>query len=461
MDNHTFGASFSGLGLLAYGSVVPQSWNVVQTAGDTTHWVLPPMGVAEGVNAITPKPTAVGAKASLNSTTYTFTVQALNSSGLVYDSATLTIKILAGAVNFGTYDSPNTLLTSMTNVPDTILLSTGADRTTSGLFFIGFNFSHTVTFRNADNSRPAGIAYINLNQCNNWLISGVMFTGDLINNYAGIIGYIASTNVYAVNVTAFFTETTQRTSAAIQFGGCVNCGVTDYYAFKVSGGVVDNYSAYNANISVTRFKLRQFSNNAIFLGNAVNMTFTDCVTMAPMRINGFHLGMYNMNRPYVQVLLLIFITDHIQCADGNSPQNLKIIRHQQYNAEGTGEAQGFFSGSYAQFIGFIDDGSGNGTYTGNPGKILTLSTAKGGYTFYGASWIIGDHFPAVRTASRPPGNTALGQYALALDTPISAPPGNVTNAPFSNLVISGLVYTGNAGNYHLCLCRFLHTDLKT
>ena len=296
MDNHTFGASFSGLGLLAYGSVVPQSWNVVQTAGDTTHWVLPPMGVAEGVNAITPEPSAVGAKASLNSTTYAFTVQALNSSGLVYDSATLTIKILASAVNFGTYDSANSLLTSMTNVPDTILLSTGADRTASGIFFIGFNFSHTVTFRNADNSRPAGIAYINLKGCNNWLISGVMFTGDLINNYAGIIGYIASTNVYASNVTAFFTETTQGMSAAIQFGGCVNCGVTDYYAFRVSSGVVDNYASYNANITVTRFKVRQFSDNAIYLGNAVNMTFTDCATMAPMRMNGFHLGMNNMHR---------------------------------------------------------------------------------------------------------------------------------------------------------------------
>jgi hypothetical protein len=246
--------------------------------------------VPEGTSAITPVPSTAGVTDQLNNGPYTFLVQAYNSSGLLYDSATITIKIQAGAINYGTYDTLNYKV--VPSQVSSILLSTGADRTISGLFFVSYNFSQTVTFQNADNSKPGGLAYINCRSCNNWLISGVMFTGNLTagTNYGGIIGFISSTNMFASNVTAYFSTSTQAGAAAFQLSGCVNCGVDDFYAFGVSTGVDDNGETYNANITISRFKLRQFSDNAFFIGNSVNMTISDCVTMAPMRTTGFHLG---------------------------------------------------------------------------------------------------------------------------------------------------------------------------
>jgi hypothetical protein len=120
-----------------------------------------------------------------------------------------------------------------------------------------------------------------------------------------------------------------------------------------------------------------------------------------------------------------------------------VIRHQQYKAEATGGAQGFFCGGSLIGHGFIDDGSGNGTYKGKAGRILTLTSLSGRLSPY--TWLIGDNFPTVQALTTLPTN---GQVPLDLATPIAAPPGNVTNAPFTNLQINGYVYAGNAGNVY-------------
>lgn len=129
----------------------------------------------------------------------------------------------------------------------------------------------------------------------------------------------------------------------------------------------------------------------------------------------------------------------MQISDRNSPQNFKVIRLQQYVAEGTGGAQGFFCGGSVSDTGFIDDGSGNGTYTGKPGKILTTKNTG---SFYPYSWLLGDNFPVVQALAAPNANH---QAPLDLATPIAIPNGNVSSAPFTNFQLNGYAYVGNLG----------------
>lgn len=442
-DVFIYAASYKGLGLLPNGTTVPAFWRVSPLANTSAvaHWVVPSGLVPEGVNATTPTPSKNGSALGLNAGPYVFLVEAFNTlDGNATSSAYLTIVIQPGAVSVGTYDTMNNILgkgvTPQTFAGDTILLSTGINRADFNYSrangFFQFNFPHNVTIRNADPDRPGGISTLGFNNCSNIIINGLLFTGDLGNVNApyffNVIGFGGGSNnmiVMSSNIT--FNGDTCGGGSAIVFGGCTNCAAIDVNAFGVSSGIVDDQNTRNTNILVSRFRIRQYYNNAFFIGNSDGMTVSDCVTMAAMRLTAFHI-------------------DNIQFADGAAPQNFKLLRHQLIQAEGNAAAQGLFAGTPGLYYGFIDDNSSYPDYSGKVGKTLTITNVFINKPLVPFTRLAGDQFSGlVQVITAPPGDT-LGQYQLDITTPMKAPPGNISTAPFTNFEVNGWVYVGYNGN---------------
>ena len=209
--------------------------------------------------------------------------------GNATSSATLTIVIQLGAVSVGTYDNLNKIfwtgkITPQTFLGDTILLSTGINRADFNLSMGNgmntCNFAHNVTITHADPSRPGGISYFNFGSCTNMTVYGISFTGDLGNingaNYINVVQFAGCSNVNIIKCNMTFNPQTCEQGGAVIFSGCINCAAIDVYAFGVNSGVADNQEDNNVNILVSRFRLRQFYNNAFFIGNSDGMTIIDC-----------------------------------------------------------------------------------------------------------------------------------------------------------------------------------------
>ena len=354
-------------------------------------------------------------------------------------SSVMTIEIQADAANLGTYDNLGGLLGSYSSPSwpgNYLLLSTGIDKSninTTRNQLGNCNFTHNVTFTHADPTRPGGICNIFLSSCANVIVTNIAFTGNLGNGlnspwYDSVVELSGSVNMTVVNVTATFNGQTGGGGCVVLISGCINCAVLDVTAFGVSSGICDNAETNNVNIQITRFRMREFNNNAYFIGNSINMTITDCVTLAAMRESTIHI-------------------DNFQVADGASPQNLKVIRHQMYIAEGdSGAAQGFFGGTAGIYYGFIDDGSKYPNPSGVAGKVLSITNTFVPKALTPWTRLVGTNFNMVQVISVPGGGVLVGKYQLNIPTNMVAASGNISTAPFTNLVINGWAYAGGAGN---------------
>jgi len=136
--------------------------------------------------------------------------------------------------------------------------------------------------------------------------------------------------------------------------------------------------------------------------------------------------------------------DNFQVADGAAPQSLKVIRHQAYMAEGNAGAQGFFGGGNGWYIGYIDNNSTFGSYSGQPGNVLTITEAVVAKYLVPTTRLVGDNFNGMVQVIKSP-SSIVGQYLLSASN-VKVPLGNISTAPFNNLTISGWCYNGYAGN---------------
>ena len=443
-----YAAPYSGLGLLPLDTPVPAFWRITPLAPNNSaaysHWTVPSGFVPEGVNATTPVPSVNGSTNQLNAGPYKFLVEAFDEpDGAATSSSVITITIQPGAASIGTSDLFGGYLgryNGQTFPGSFILFSTGIDRANGSTLAGGRNqfsvcdFAHNVTFTHADPSRPGGICYIILigypSACSNVIVSGISFTGDLGDSVTGSLWSmitLSGANMTAINCNMTFNPDTCGQGAAVAFGGCISCAAIGINALGVGSGIVDNGETQNVDIQVTRFRVRQFYNNAWFVGNSNYLTMTDCVSVAPQRFTTDHV-------------------DNFQICDGCSPQNMKVIRYQMYLAEGNVASQGFFSGAIYDYQGFIDDGSKYPAYSGVAGKVLTI-TSTSGFGIIPWTWFAGPHFAgSVQVTDRPAGGVLAGQYSLNIAGNMLAPPGNLTTAPMSNLEVNGWAYAEAAPN---------------
>ena len=373
--------------------------------------------------AITPVPSAAGVSAKLNGGPYTFSAQASNSKG-ASNIATITIDIAPGAASLGNEAISLALVGTLAGFQgaggNTILLSTGAQRTAGRNVFNGFAWaSPGVTLQHADPSRPAPIGSLEFGACAFFTVSGITCAGsDFSTGSWNGIFYIAagSDHITLTNCGASYTNATQGILAAVRIGAATNITTNNFLAVGVNSGVSEDPTTASANVTHNNFRARYFTNNFVFLSNGTNWTFSDCVAMSPVRNQPDHL-------------------DHFQIAAGATPANLAINRFIAIQADGNTYCQGPpFITTSVPATGYIS------------GTTMTITVAPVGIllnaTVNGAGIAAGTKILSQLTG--PSGGKGTYQVSVSQTAGSAGSPISIYSVLCPNLSIDGMIYCGRA-----------------